>query len=563
MNNRDRRIKKLISNLCAAGLICSTVHNSKVSAWGSYLKWCDKKTSDAAAEHLRPFIQKGVIPLINSELRKNFKDKYDTLDYRVRDQLSKEIRESVESLIKNKKWRVFIDDAYTKYKSSLGALNENDTKVLTAFKEALDELNPGGSFDSHETLGQPIKAGRFSEIVVELLLINSTYNIETWEQEIQYQLRYQISPLTVGLMGVGAIAGTGYLFMMGRGAWHDYNQRKIAREALEAKRRHQKKVDAEAKEYAEQVDIDPKKINIEKLKTMLENEARDYPYAATEMTQFINTYIGILIAKQEDPLAKCPPIILVGKPGCGKTEWIKRVIKCTFDSIEDTPEETQKPKENKKWQERCILINQDKIDKNSSVSARDQISGTHEEKREDVTVTCYSDSAKANKFGKGIHLKYIDEIEKLLVDVILSIWDTADSGGRAIVLATGNGNPADYIEGTGADFKEAFEDRAIILEIPHPDKSYIESSIKKLINEVNEQNPDKAVIVVSEESMKGLVNACRSMRSVATMKSPILGLQLKATLAGHKTVPIKINPKNPKPERIIIDKSYSESATTT
>lgn len=567
MNNRNKRqIKKLISGLCAIGTLGSTYTASPVMAaetdkMSKYLGKCLSITAMNAANEFPNYVTKGVLPYFNRingfeiaigepNSAKENEDEYGHYDNKIMKYLPKQIIE--------KGWDRFVEETITEFRN-----NCQDPRggpgTFDALEAALKAIGPQPKLvtksltkDDKTTIG-PAIPGLLNALVLHP---EDTMSFtSTWYDAIIEKLEWKMNKFEVGLATAAGIAAAGGAIYMVQGAIHDHNTRKIAKEAIEAKKKHQRREDELAKEFAEKVDIDAKKINIEKLITMLENEAKDWPYAKEELRVFIDTYVGILECKQTDPLAKCPPIILVGKPGCGKTEWIKRVIKCTFECIEDPTKPTSAKSDS--WREKCILINQDKIDNNSSISARDQISGTHEEKREDVTVTCYSDSAKANKFGTGIHLKYIDEIEKLLIDVILGIWDTADSGGRAVVLATGNGNPADYIQGGGADFKEAFEDRAIILEIPQPDKAYIRTSIMKLISEINEHNPDKSPIVVSDESLAGLVDACRSMRSVATMKSPILGLQKSKTRAGLKVIPIKINPKTPKPERIILDTSYN------
>jgi len=577
MKNRNKKqMKKLISSLCAVSSMGLVQPSTSTSAFGN-VHMCSKELAENAADEFENYIKKGVIPYLSDKkdikIDIDRKWSYDEKDMEESAELTKNIKNKMNELLSSMSWKVFVDETIAKYKLSINGLNEEKEKSLKALGDALKEIGKSGEFEPIGPFGFiPNKGASFSDLIVQIGTTGeSHYQIDQWNREIKKKLRFKIPMIgKVAIVG-GGIAGACILGSAVISKMKSWNDDRRARRAIEHKEKFQKQEDTQAQLFADKVDIDPKKINIEKLKTMLETEAQDWPYAATEIKQFIDTYIGILISKQKNPLAKCPPIILVGKPGCGKTEWIKRVINCTFNCIEDKNKNENKVKGKSKdktnskseinWQDRCILINQDKIDKNSSVSPREQISGTHEEKREDVSITCYSDSAKANKFGKGIHLKYIDEIEKLLVDVILSIWDTADSGGRAIVLATGNGNPADYIKGDGADFKEAFEDRAIILEIPQPDKSYIRKSIKKLINDINNINPDKSPVVVSEESLNGLVDACRSMRSVETMRSPILGLQISQTLKQRKNVPIKINPKNPKPERIILDESYQEKNT--
>lgn len=555
-NHNKKLMKKLVSSLCAVGSVETVQPSTSTSAIGN-VHMCSKELAENAADEFENYIKKGVIPYLSDKkdikIDIDRKWSYDEKDMEESAELTKNVKNKMNELLSSMNWKTFVDETMAKYKLSINGISEDKEKALKALGDALKEIGKSGDFEPLGPFGLiPHKCASFSDLIVQIAANGEAhFSIEAWSSEIKKKLLFRMPMIgklgiLAGGLTISALIGNSVI-----GKMKSMRDDRRARRAIEHKEKFQKQEDAQAKVFADKVDVDPKKINIEKLKTMLEKEAQDWPYAASEMELFIDTYIGILIAKKENPLAKCPPIILVGKPGCGKTEWIKRVINCTFECIEDKDNASK----NLPWQERCILINQDKIDKNSSVSPREQISGTHEEKREDVTVTCYSDSAKANKFGKGIHLKYIDEIEKLLIDVILSIWDTADSGGRAIVLATGNGNPADYIQGTGADFKQAFEDRAIILEIPQPDASYIRSSIKKLIDDINAKNPDKAPVVVSEENLEGMVKVCRSMRSVETMRSPILGLQASQTLKKCKNVPIKINPKNPKPERIIIDKS--------
>ena len=435
--------------------------------------------------------------------------------------------------------------------------NENDKKYEQDFKGILKDLNDIGIECGGENIFGMAVGGRICYIGDILESYAKEGKSSNKLPGIRKYMKDKLNPTTplqymkTGGLAVGGTAAA-IIAAQGLGALiRSVNDTMVQQREMSRKAKFQWRIDFWAKKYAKSICRDPNKINTSALIDRLIEIKKSYPYAKKEVELFMNAYVGAILDKQLDPRAKCSPIVLIGAPGCGKSRLIKEVVNATRLSYEGIGWESDDAKPAKKsifeklfgkkkietssdplktgWEKDCVYICQDKIDKKSSVSPKDQLFGKHEEQRQDVKVTVYSEDYIANNFGgENIYLKFVDEFDKLDPAVLENCWDSADGGGKAIIIAAANGLPTDYVDIKGASGKSAFLSRTISIFLPSPDAAYYGKYIRKGVNNLNKEC-ENVRIKLDEATLETLKYQCvkenAGMRSVIKMLGVIKGLQ--------------------------------------
>lgn len=266
-----------------------------------------------------------------------------------------------------------------------------------------------------------------------------------------------------------------------------------------------------------------------------------YPYAETEIDDYITTLVGIIKQKQKNPNSPTVIINVHGDPGCGKSTLIKLTMKilAKYNSINENA--------------KALFITPSESQNSTDSTMVDRCFGTYSTVINGRRIKRDSPFASCLKYTQNF-ITVLDDIDKLETKnsgggVFKILWNIADGGlldgfptSKVLFLSTANSDLTQQTSSvSGSQSTEAMLSRIKNIHFPNPDSAAYQKSFMSDIKKINDDESCKVLVPDSVLKLIGdhCVKVRKGMREKNSLIIKLRGLLVKADSNGWKNAEVK------------------------